>query len=56
MIVGSAKVIAEETNRNPYTIGTPHFEKHGIFDFDYDQAKLLTVEDDELILAIKELN
>lgn len=56
LIVGSAKVIAEEDNVNPYTIGTPHFEKHDTFDFNYDQAKLLTVGDDELIIAIKELS
>ena len=56
LIVGSAKVIAEEDNINPYTIGTPHFEKYDTFDFNYDQAKLLTVGDDELIIAIKELS
>ncbi|MDQ7062274.1 MAG: chemotaxis protein CheX [Sulfurimonas sp.] len=32
LIIGSAKVIAEEANKNPYTIGTPHFEKYDIFD------------------------
>ena len=56
LIVGSAKVIAEEADENPYTIGTPHFEKHGTFDFQYDQAKLITVENDTLIIAIKELS
>ena len=56
LIVGSAKVIAEEANINPYTINTPHFEKVDIFDFEYDQAKVIKVEDDELIIAIKELN
>lgn len=56
LIIGSAKVIAEEANENPYTIGTPHFEKYDIFDFDFDEAKLLTVCDDELIVAIKELS
>jgi len=39
LIIGSAKVIAEETSKNPYTIGTPKFEKVGAFDFDVDDAK-----------------
>lgn len=56
LIVGSAKVIAEEANENPYTIGTPHFEKYEVFDFEYDQAKLLLVDEDTLIIAIKELS
>jgi len=56
LIVGSAKVIAEEQDENPYTINTPHFEKIDIFDFEYDQAKVIKVENDELIVAIKELN
>ena len=55
LIIGSAKVIAEEANVNPYTITTPHFEKIDIFDFEYDQAKLIKVENDELIVAIKKL-
>ena len=56
LIIGSAKVIAEEDNENPYTINTPHFEKLGKFDFDFDQAKTIVVGDDELTIAIKELN
>ncbi len=56
LIIGSAKVIAEEANTNPYTIGTPHFEKHDNFDFSYDDAKLLVIEDNKLIVAIKELS
>ena len=56
LIVGSAKVIAEEENRDPYTIGTPHFEKFGEFDFEIDQAKTIKIEDDEFTIAIKELN
>ena len=56
LIIGSAKVIAEEDNENPYTINTPHFEKLGIFDFDFDQAKTIVVGNDELTIAIKELN
>jgi len=56
LIIGSAKVIAEEENENPYTIGTPHFEKFGEFDFEVDQAKTIVVEKDELTIAIKELS
>ena len=56
MIIGSAKVIAEEADENPYSINTPHFVKIDIFDFDYDQAKTAKIENDEIIVAIKELN
>jgi len=56
LIVGSAKVIAEEANENPYTIATPHFLKVDVFDFEYDQLKIIKVENDEMIIAIKELN
>jgi hypothetical protein len=55
MIVGSAKVIAEEANENQYTINTPHFEKIDNFDFEYDEAKIIQIENDEMIIAIKEL-
>ena len=56
LIVGSAKVIAEEANNNPYTIQTPHFLKVDSFDFEYDQAKVIKVGNDEMIIAIKELD
>ena len=56
LIVGSAKVISEETNVNPYTINTPHFLKVGLFDLEYDQAKIITIGNDEMIIAIKELD
>lgn len=56
LIVGSAKVIAEESNINPYTISTPHFEKYDTFNFEYDEVKLLLIDDDKLIIAIKELD
>ena len=55
LIIGSAKVIAEESN-NPYTINTPFFEKIGEFDFEYDQAKSVIVGEDEITIAIKEAN
>lgn len=55
LIIGSAKVIAEELGA-PYTIGTPHFEKFGTFDYDYDELKVVHIDNDELIIAIKELD
>jgi len=55
LIVGSAKVIAEEEQKNPYTIQTPHFLKIDSFDFTYDDLRVIKVQDDEIIIAIKEL-
>ncbi|OHD97411.1 MAG: hypothetical protein A3E21_08960 [Sulfurimonas sp. RIFCSPHIGHO2_12_FULL_36_9] len=55
LIVGSAKVLAENIDDYAYTMSTPHFEKIDSFDFVYDQAKVLRVENDEMIIAIKEL-
>ncbi len=56
LIIGSAKVIAEEMNENPYTINTPHFIKVGNFDLQYDSAKTIIVANDEITIAIKELH
>ncbi|MFA5232908.1 MAG: chemotaxis protein CheX [Sulfurimonas sp.] len=55
LIVGSAKVLAQDASEYAYTMSTPHFEKIDNFDFAYDQAKVLRVENDEMIIAIKEL-
>ena len=55
LIIGSAKVLAEEEGKNPYTIGTPSFEKIGEFDFDFDNAKTIVVGEDEITIAIKEI-
>jgi len=56
LIIGSAKVIAEELGLNQYTIGTPKFEKIGAFDFDVDNAQTIKVDNDELTIAIKEMD
>lgn len=56
LIVGSAKVIAEEVNNDMYTMSTPHFEKDNIFDLKYDKAKIIKIEDSEMLIAIKELS
>jgi len=55
LIVGSAKVIAEELGINSYTIGTPNYVKTDKFDLDFDDVKTIKIEDDEMIIAIKEL-
>lgn len=55
LIVGSAKVLAQKSDKYAYTMSTPYFEKIDNFDFQYDQAKTLKIEDDEIIIAIKEL-
>ncbi|QFR49357.1 chemotaxis protein CheX [Sulfurimonas lithotrophica] len=54
LIVGSAKVLAEESN-NSYSISTPFFEKDGSFDYEYDNIKTIQVQNDKLSIAIKEL-
>ena len=55
LIVGSAKVLAENDEVS-YTINTPCFEKIGLFDFEYDQAKIITVGNSAFTIAIKESN
>ncbi|SFV59340.1 hypothetical protein MNB_SM-4-1456 [hydrothermal vent metagenome] len=56
LIIGSAKVIAEELAENPYTISTPHFIKIGTFDLEHDSAQTITINQDEITIAIKELH
>lgn len=56
LIVGSAKVIAQEEDKNSFTIGTPCFEKFEVFDLEYDDATTIFVEENILSIAIKELN
>ena len=56
LIIGSAKVIAEELGENTYTINTPHFVKIGIFDLEYDQSCTLLLNQDEITVATKELH
>lgn len=54
LIVGSAKVLAEESNE-PYKINTPFFEKDGNFDYDCDDSRSFILDDARLTIAIKEL-
>jgi len=56
LIIGSAKVIAQESTQNEYIIHTPHFLKVDVFDLEYDEASTFKIENDALIVAIKELN
>jgi len=53
LIVGSAKVIAEDTNS--FVIGTPIFLKQDYINFEYDHLKIISIENDKLIIAIKEI-
>lgn len=56
LIIGSAKVIAEEKNESPYNINTPFFEKVGEFDSSYDEAKTICIGEDEITIALKDLD
>ena len=53
LIVGSAKMVAEDNNS--FTIGTPNFLKIDYIDFEYDQLKVISIENDKLTIAIKEI-
>ncbi|MDK9693836.1 MAG: chemotaxis protein CheX [Sulfurimonas sp.] len=55
LIVGSAKVLAENTPYFAFNISTPNFEKIDIFDIMYDKAKVLKIQNDAIVLAIKEI-
>ena len=55
LIIGSAKVVAEESGVH-YTIQTPHFERIGIFDSNCDEIQVFCINNDELIIASKELD
>ncbi len=56
LIIGSAKVIAEELNENPYTISTPHFVKIDTFDLEYDEIKSIKLKEESITVAIKDIN
>jgi len=54
LIIGSAKVLAQGTDES-YTIATPYFEKVDVFDFEFDEAKTIKIDSDEMVIAIKEI-
>ena len=55
MVIGSAKVIAEEENIKPFTISTPIYEKFDYFDFPIDEMSVLNINNHTAIIAVKEL-
>ncbi|MDP1785601.1 MAG: chemotaxis protein CheX [Sulfuricurvum sp.] len=55
MIVGSAKVLAEESDHNPFTISTPHFFKHDQFTMPTDGVHTIHVANGEIGIALKAL-
>ena len=55
LIVGSAKVIAQDDNSIAFDIETPFFIKNNFFDIEYDNAKNIKIEDSNMVIAIKEL-
>lgn len=55
LVAGSAKVLAEDISALAFTISTPNFEKVDVFDIAYDEAKILKIQNDAVILAIKEI-
>lgn len=56
LIVGSAKVLAQGTNENSFTINTPIFEKIDTFEYSYDEAKMIQIDNDLIIFAIKAID
>jgi hypothetical protein len=54
LVVGSAKVVAQECGDAPFAIGTPHFVKDGPFDMPCDSVKGLAADGCMMIIGIKE--
>jgi chemotaxis protein CheY-P-specific phosphatase CheC len=54
LIVGSAKVLAEELNEQPFTIQTPHFVKRDLFDLECDVFKTVAIDGRQMMIGIKE--
>ena len=54
LIVGSAKIIAKDENQ--FAIGTPNFIKIDYLDFEYNDLKVIQIENTKLVLAIKEID
>ena len=55
MIVGSAKVIAEEADTNAFTISTPHFLAEDYFSMSIDGSHAIEIGKSEIMIAIKAL-
>ncbi len=54
MIVGSAKVLAEDSG-SAFSIATPFIEKELFSTVAYDDKRILNIEDNAMIIALKEL-
>lgn len=54
LIVGSAKVLAEELEEPVFSIHTPFFVKQGTFDLECDMFKTLTIDGRQMTIGIKE--
>lgn len=55
MIIGSAKVIAEESNITMFSISTPHFLKEDFFTMACDGTHTIQIANGEMMIAIKAL-
>jgi len=55
MIVGSAKVLCEESSSNLFTISTPHFHSNDHFTLDTGGYHTFHVADGEMLIALKAL-
>lgn len=55
MIIGSAKVLAEGSDVNSFTISTPHFLKENYFTMPYDGIQTFQIANGEMVIAIKAL-
>ncbi|MDQ1298349.1 MAG: hypothetical protein QG558_888 [Campylobacterota bacterium] len=55
MIIGSAKVLAEESNINAFSISTPHFLREDYFTMPCDGTHTIQIAHGEMMIAIKAL-
>lgn len=55
MIIGSAKVIAEESDIHPFSISIPHFLTEDYFTMPFDATHTIQVANGEMMIAIKAL-
>lgn len=55
MVIGSAKVISEESSENPFNIRTPHFLAHEFFTIEVDEYTSLHLSEGEMFMALKAL-
>jgi len=56
LIVGSAKVIAQEEDSQAYTIATPEFITVEKFTLEHDSKKIFAINDGHILIAIKAID